>query len=304
MDQLTPGFLAGQLFDGLSVASILLLAALGLALSFGLMRVINMAHGELIMTGGFLMYIAQQLVPDAPIAVGLPLAFVGSALLGAVLEVSLIRWLYGRPLDTLLATWGVALILQQAARQLFEPTGVEVTAPAWLADSITIESGPFAGLAFAHVRLFIIALAIVVLVGMGLLFNKTKAGLHIRAVNQNRPMSSALGIDTRRVDLLVFALGSGVAGLAGAALALIAPVTSTVGQSYIVDAFLVVILGGMGTLRGTALAALLIGLLSAVGETFTSISFAKVLLLLFVVFFLQLRPKGLVATRSRALEEA
>jgi urea transport system permease protein len=294
----------GQLFDGLSVASILLLAALGLALSFGLMRVINMAHGEFLMAGGFLVYVAHVLVPSASIALGLPIAFAGSAILGAVLERLLIRRLYGRPLDTLLATWGVSLVLQQAARNLFDPTGVEVTAPDWLSGSFSFDDGPLAGLALAHVRLFIIGLAVVVLCGMALLLGRTRAGLHIRAVNQNRAMSSALGVDTRRVDLLVFALGSGIAGLAGGALALIAPVTSTVGQSYIVDAFLVVILGGMGALRGTAIAALLIGVLSALGETFTSISFAKVLVLLFVVAFLQFRPKGLVVTRSRALEEA
>lgn len=294
----------GQLFDGLSVASILLLAALGLALSFGLMRIINMAHGELIMTGGYLMYVAQQHLADHSVALGLLLAFAGSAALGAVLELSLIRWLYGRPLDTLLATWGVSLMLQQAARDLFDPTGVEVTAPAWLSGSLAFDTGPLAGLALAHVRLFIIALAIAVLCGMVLVFGRTRAGLHIRAVNQNRTMASALGVHSRRVDLLVFALGSGIAGLAGGALALIAPVTSTVGQSYVVDAFLVVILGGMGTLRGTAIAALLIGTLSAVAETFTSISTAKVALLLFVIGFLQLRPRGLIVVRSRALEEA
>jgi urea transport system permease protein len=294
----------GQLFDGLSVASILLLAALGLALSFGLMRIINMAHGELIMTGGYLMYVAQQHLPGQSVGLGLLLAFAGSAVLGAVLELSLIRWLYGRPLDTLLATWGVSLMLQQAARDLFDPTGVEVTAPAWLSGSLTFDSGPLSGLGLAHVRLFIIALAIAVLCGIALLFARTRAGLHIRAVNQNRAMASALGVHSRRVDLLVFALGSGIAGLAGGALALIAPVTSTVGQSYIVDAFLVVILGGMGTLRGTAIAALLIGTLSALAETFTSISTAKVALLLFVVAFLQFRTRGLIVTRSRALEEA
>src|SRR6185295_7957948 len=246
----------GQLFDGLSVASILLLAALGLALSFGLMRIINMAHGELIMTGGYLMYVAQRLAPDHSLALGLPLAFAGAALLGAVLEVSLIRWLYGRPLDTLLATWGVSLMLQQAARDLFDPTGVEVTAPAWLSGSLAFDTGPLAGLALAHVRLFIIALAIAVLCGMALVFGRTRAGLHIRAVNQNRAMASALGVHSRRVDLLVFALGTGIA-------------------------------------------ALLIGTLSAVAETFTSISAAKVALLLFVIAFLQLRPRGLIVARSR-----
>src|SRR6185295_16283934 len=164
----------GQLFDGLSVASILLLAALGLALSFGLMRVINMAHGELVMVGGYMVFVAHDHVPDASIALGLPLAFIGSALLGAVLEAVLIRRLYGRPLDTLLATWGVSLVLQQAARQKYGPTGVEVTAPEWLSGSFTFDAGPLAGLAVAHVRLFIIALAIAVLGGMVILFSKTR----------------------------------------------------------------------------------------------------------------------------------
>jgi len=294
----------GQLFNGLSVASILLLAALGLALSFGLMRVINMAHGELLMVGGFLAYLTHQVVPGrAWILVALPVAFAGTALLGALLEVTLIRRLYGRPLDTLLATWGVSLILQQGARNLFGPTGVEVTAPAWLSGSLSVESGRLAGLALPHVRMFVIALAALVLGAMVLLLQRSRAGLYIRAVNQIRPMAAGLGVNTRRVDLIVFAIGSGVAGLAGAALALLSPVTPTAGQSYIVDAFLVVILGGMGSLAGTALSALLVGMLSAATETFTDVSLAKVLLLVFVVAFLQFRPKGLIVTRSRSLEE-
>jgi urea transport system permease protein len=255
------------------------------------------------MLGGFLAYIANRAAPGAPLALALPLAFVGSALLGAVLEAVLIRRLYGRPLDTLLATWGVSLILQQAARSLFGPTGVEVTAPAWLAGAFSVQSGLLAGLALPFVRIFVIILAGLALGGLLLLFRYTRAGLYMRAVNQHRAMAGALGVNTRRVDMTVFALGSGIAGLAGAALALIGPVTPTVGQSYVVDAFLVVILGGMGAVGGTALAALLLGLLSAIGETFTSVSFAKVLLLLFVVAFLQFRPKGLWATRTRALEE-
>src|SRR5215471_6374741 len=177
-----------QLFTGLSTASILLLAALGLSLSFGLMRVINMAHGELLMMGGFLAYIAHQILPSAPLLLSLPLAFVGTALFGALMEVVLVRRLYGRPLDTLLATWGVSLILQQAARNIFGPTGVDVVAPPWLASSVTVDSGALAGLGLPSVRIFVIVLAILVLVAMGLLFNKTRAGLYIRAVNQNRPM--------------------------------------------------------------------------------------------------------------------
>ena len=241
--------LAGQLFNGISVASILLLAALGLALSFGLMRVINMAHGEMLMLGGYLTYVSMTLFGKGiGLIVGLIVAFVGTALFGAFLEVTLIRRLYGRPLDTLLATWGVSLVLQQAARSIFGPTGVEVTAPAWLGGTFAIGGSALMGLAIPAVRVFVIVLAALVLAGVGALLARTRVGLLVRAVHQDRGMADALGANTRRVDLFVFALGTGIAGLAGAALSLIAPVTPTVGQSYIVSAFLVVILGGLGSL--------------------------------------------------------
>jgi urea transport system permease protein len=295
----------GQFFNGVSVASVLLLAALGLALSFGLMRVINMAHGELLMAGGYFAYLAYRAAPGpAYLALALPVAFGGSFLLGAVLEIVLIRRFYGRPLDTLLATWGVGLVLQEAARRLFGPTGVEVTAPRWLGGASVVTAGPLEGMALPHVRMFVIGLAVVAVAGMGALLTRTRLGLYIRAGTQDREMAAAMGVNTRRVDLLVFALGSGIAGLAGAALALIAPVTPTVGQAYIVDAFLVVILGGLGSLAGTAVSAILLGLLSATAQTVTSVSLAKVLLLLVTVGFLQFRPTGLVAVRARALEEA
>ncbi len=294
----------GQSFNGLSVASILLLAALGLALSFGLMRVINMAHGELLMLGGYLAYLAYQIVPGpAFLLLGLPLAFLGAAALGAVLEVTIIRRLYGRPLDTLLATWGVGLVLQQAARNIFGATGVEVTAPSWLSGALVVQTGALQGLSISLVRLFIIALAALVLVGMVLLLYRTKLGLHIRAVNQNREMAAALGVNTRTIDMFVFALGAGLAGLAGAAFAMLLPVTPTVGQSYIVRAFMVVILGGVGSLLGTSLSAALVGSFTVVAETFMQVSFALVLLLAFVVAFLQFRPRGLVSMRSRTLDE-
>ncbi|WP_034334985.1 urea ABC transporter permease subunit UrtB [Deinococcus misasensis] len=294
----------GQLFNGVSVGSILLIAALGLALSFGLMRVINMAHGEFIMIGGYLAFLAHQILPSgASIWLALPLAFVGTFILGALLETTLIRRLYGRPLDTLLATWGLSLILQQAARQIFGPTGVEVTAPEWLSGAINF-SGALSGLTIPHVRIFVIVLALVVLGGLILLINKTKLGMLVRAVNQNREVASTLGVNTRLIDMTVFAIGAGLAGLGGAALALISPVTPTVGQSYIVDAFLVVILGGLGSLAGTTIASFVVGLFSASLQTFTSVSFAKVLLLVAVVAFLQWKPKGIVVMKSRALEEA
>lgn len=296
---------AGQAFNGLSVASIFLLTALGLALSFGLMDVINMAHGEMLMVGGYLTYLTCKFV-HGPYAFLLALlfSFLGAAVLGAVLEVTVIRWLYGRPLDTLLATWGVSLILQQAARSMFGAIGDEVVAPHWLNASITINRGFLAGLQLPYVRIFIIVLTAFVF-GLLLLFiARTRWGLFLRAVHQDREMAQALGVNTQWVDLLVFAVGTGVAGLAGAALALIAPVTPTVGQSYVVYAFLVVILGGLGSLLGTALAALLVGLFSAGAQMYTSVSLSDVLLLVLVVVFIQFRPKGIIYQRSRVMKEA
>ncbi|GAA5500899.1 high-affinity branched-chain amino acid transport system permease protein LivH [Deinococcus xinjiangensis] len=299
-----PVFLAGQLFTGLSVASILLLAALGLALSFGLMRVINMAHGELLMIGGYLTYVAAQHMGAGYLWLAFPLAFVGTALLGALLEATIIRKLYGRPLDTLLATFGVSLILQQAARQMFGSTGVPVTAPAWLSGAFTVHGGALDGLTFPHVRLFVIALSLIVLGAVWWLLNRSRFGMHVRAVNQNREMASALGVNTRWLDMLVFALGSGIAGVAGVGLALIAPVNPTVGASYIINAFLVVVVGGVGSVLGGAVAALLLGSVTALAEGLTSVSLAQAILLVLVVAFLQWKPKGLLPTQSRALEEA
>lgn len=294
----------GQLFNGISVASILLLAALGLALSFGLMRVINMAHGEMLMMGGYLTYISVSVFGKSTgYAVGLVVAFIGTALFGALLEITLIRRLYGRPLDTLLATWGVSLILQQAARSIFGPIGVSVTAPPWLSGALSLGGMGLTGLAIPAVRAFIIVLAALVLGGVGLIIARTRLGLLVRAVHSNRPIAEALGTNTRAVDLAVFALGTGIAGLAGSALSLISPVTPTVGQSYIVYAFLVVIVGGLGSLTGTLAAAVLIGVFSAGAQIFTSQSVSDVLLLICVIAFMQFRPRGIVSQSSRALEE-
>jgi urea transport system permease protein len=298
-------FFFEQVFNGLSIASILLLAALGLALSFGLMRVINMAHGEMLMVAGYLTYLSSLWLPGpAYLLLAFPLAFVGTALLGMVLETTVIRRLYKRPLDSLLATWGISLILQQAGRQIFGPTGVPVNAPSWLTGAIKISSGSFAGATIPHTRIFVIALSLLILAATYLLLTRGPFGRTVRAVNQNREIAASLGVNTKRVDLLVFGLGSGIAGLAGVALALLSPVNPTVGQSYIVNAFLVVILGGMGSVIGTALSALSLGFLTALSEGMTSVSLAKVIVLLFVIAFLQFRPKGFIVTRSRALEEA
>lgn len=288
----------GQGFNGLSVASLYLLAALGLALSFGLMRVINMAHGELLMLGGYIAYLVMKTVPGtAGLLLALPAAFVGSALVGALLEATLIRRLAARPLDTLLATWGVSLILQQLARNIFGPIGVEVRAPDWMNTAITL--GP---LSLATTRVLILALAVAVLVGLGLLLTRTRIGLLVRAVNQDRMMAAATGVDVRRVDLVIFALGAGVAGLAGVALGLLGPVTPTVGQSYIVPAFLVVVMGGLGSVTGSTVAALILGLFSALVQIFVDVSVAQVLVLLLVIAFIQFRPQGVLAPRSRALD--
>ncbi|WP_172331031.1 urea ABC transporter permease subunit UrtB [Mangrovicoccus sp. HB161399] len=289
---------AGQVFNGFSLASLFVLAALGLALSFGLMRVINMAHGEMLMLGGYLAYLTYLIVPGpAAILVAMPVAFLGAAVVGGLMEVTVIRRLSSRPLDTLLATWGVSLILQQAARSVFGPIGVGVTAPDWLNTGFALGS-----LYFPSTRIFILAVAVAVLAGLGLLIARTRLGLLVRAVNQDRMMAAASGINTRRVDLAVFCLGTGIAGLAGVVLSLLGPVTPSVGQSYIVPAFLVVVMGGLGSMVGTTAAAIILGLVSALSQIFLDVSMSQVLMLLFVIIFLQFRPQGVVATRSRALE--
>lgn len=287
-----------QLFNGLSVASLYLLAAVGLALSFGLMRVINMAHGEMLMLGGYLAWLTLLVVPGAlGIVVALPVAFAGTAALGALVHGGLIRRLADRPLDTLLATWGLSLVLQQAARDLFGPIGVEVRAPEWLSGSIML-----GGVTLPLTRLLIILMTGAVLGGIALMLSRTRIGLDIRAVNQDRMMASATGINVRAVELTVFAVGSGVAGLAGVLLALLGPVTPNAGQVYIIPAFLVVVMGGLGSLTGTSVAALILGLFSALAQIFFDVSAAQMLMLVLVVLFLQFRPQGVVAVRSRALD--
>lgn len=291
-------FLTGQVFNGFSVASLYILAALGLALSFGLMRVINMAHGEILMVGGYLAYLTILWVPGPlGILAGMLVAFLGAGILGGLLEVSLVSKLTSRPLDTLLATWGVSLILQQAVRDLFGATGVSVAAPAWLDGAISIGS-----LQLPYARLFILLVAIAVLLGLAALLRFSRIGLLVRAVNQDRPTAAAMGVNVRQVDAFIFALGAAVAGLGGVVLALLGPVTPNVGQSYIVTAFLVVILGGLGSIVGTTIAALMIGMITALSQIFVDVSFAQVLTLLFVVIFLQFRPQGVIAIRSRALD--
>ena len=294
------------LFNGLSLSSIILLASLGLAITFGLMRVINMAHGEFVMIGAYMTYVTQQLFSAfLPISMrdwyyiaALPLAFAATFLLGAVLEKLVISRLYGREIDSLLATWGISLILQQAARSIFGAQGVNVNAPKFLSGGLTV-----AGCTFSYNRLFILGLVLVCLGGVGLLMYRTAFGRQVRAVMQNRPMAQCMGINSRRVDSLTFSLGSGLAGLAGCSLALLGSIDATVGQNYIVNSFMAVVLGGVGRLLGTVVGSTAIGGASIFAENYTSATIAKAIVLLLVIVFLQKRPQGLFTIRSRSLDD-
>ena len=292
-----------QLFNGLSLSSILLLIALGLALSFGLMNVINLAHGEFIMLGAYTVYALQQaamaLTGDVSSSVtfimAIPLSFVVAGAVGMLVEASLIRFLYQRPLDTLLATVGVGIFLQQLARSIFGAPNVQVVAPWWLTGGLELTDG----LVLPIKRLFIIALVLVCIAGLYWYMYRSSEGRRTRAVMQNREMAASLGVSTRRVDNLTFALGSGLAGLAGCGLTLIGPIGPSLGTFYIVDAFIVVILGGLGQIPGTILAALMIGILNTVFEFGTTAVVGKVLVFAMVILFLQWRPNGLVRVRGR-----
>lgn len=286
-----------QLFTGISVGAVLLLIALGLTFTFGQMNVINMAHGEFIMAGAYTTYMLGGVMgASMALFVSLPVAFVVAGLMGVLLEVVLIRRLYGRPLDTLLVTWGVALMLQQLARDLFGAPNVQVVAPSWLGGGIDLF-----GTTFPTSRLFIIGLVAVCLAGIWVFLNRLPAGRRMRAVMGNRQLASCSGIPTDHVDRSTFFLGSGLAGIAGVALTLLGSIGPTLGTNYVVDAFLVVVVGGLGQLRGAVIAAFALGVLNAFVEYWTQASLAKVVVFVTIVFFLQLRPQGLVVMRSRSL---
>jgi urea transport system permease protein len=293
------------LFSGLSLGSILLLAALGLAITYGLMGIINMAHGEFLMIGAYTTYLTQavfrQHMPaafDWYVVAALPAAFAVTALIGMALERSVLRWLYGRPLETLLTTWGVSLLLIQSCRTLFGAQNVEVENPAWL-------SGGFA-LAGGHVvpfnRVAIVVFSLVVLAAVWLVINRTRTGLFVRGVTQNRAMASCTGVPTNRVDMLTFGLGSGVAGLGGVALSQIGNVGPDLGQTYIVDSFMVVVLGGVGQLAGTVIAAFGLGSIAKFLEPLSGAVLAKIMVLVFIILFIQKRPQGLFALKGRSAE--
>nr|WP_236693263.1 urea ABC transporter permease subunit UrtB [Pseudomonas sp. C5pp] len=303
--KLLAGELLGQAFSGLSLGSILLLAALGLAITFGLLGVINMAHGEMLMLGAYSTYMVQVLLQRyAPGAIefypliALPVAFAISAGVGMALERTVIRHLYGRPLETLLATWGISLILIQAIRLLFGAQNVEVSNPAWLSGGIQL----LPNLVLPYNRLVIIGFALAVVLLTWLLLNRTRLGLNVRAVTQNRNMAACCGVSTGRVDMLAFGLGSGIAGLGGVALSQVGNVGPDLGQSYIIDSFLVVVLGGVGQLAGSLWAAFGLGIANKLLEPQIGAVLGKILILALIILFIQKRPQGLFALKGRVID--
>lgn len=294
------------LLNGLSLSSIILLASLGLAITFGLMRVINMAHGEFMMIGAYTSYVVQNLLQtwlgnsgaDVGYFLSIIIAFAVTFLIGSLLETLVVSRLYGREIDSLLATWGISLILQQAARTIFGTQGVLVTTPKVLSGSIRIGKA-----SLSMTRLFIIALVACCLLLVWFLMYRTNFGRQMRAVMQNRSMAQCMGINSRKIDNLTFSIGSGLAGIAGCSIALLGSIDSTVGQNYIVNTFMAVVLGGVGKLLGTVLGSSIIGFSSIGFETMTSSSIAKAIVLLIIIIFLQKKPQGLFTVRSRALDE-
>jgi urea transport system permease protein len=295
---------AAAVFSGISLGSILLLVALGLAITYGLMGVINMAHGELMMIGAYATYVVQGLFQkylpgafDWYLLAAVPVSFAASALMGAILERGVIRFLYGRPLETLLATWGISLMLMQLVRTVFGAQNVGVENPSWMSGGLVMGN-----LQLPLNRIVIIGFAFAVLFGMALLISRTRLGLFVRGVTQNRPIASCMGVNTARVDTYAFALGSGIAGLAGCALSQVGNVGPDLGQAYIVDAFMVVVLGGVGQLAGTVYAALGLGILNKFIEGWAGAVLAKIAVLVLIVVFIQKRPQGLFAVKGRSAE--
>jgi urea transport system permease protein len=303
--RLTRTEFAGNLFYGISLGSVLLLAALGLAITFGLMGVINMAHGELLMLGAYATYSCQLLFrkflpahADWYLVAAVPAGFALAAAVGMLLERTVIRWLYGRPLETLLATWGISLVLMQAVRSLFGAQNVEVANPSWMSGGVTV----LGSLVLSYNRLVIIAFAVFVVAGVWLILNKTRLGLFLRAVTQNRRMADCVGVATGRIDMLTFGLGSGIAGLGGVALSQLGNVGPDLGQGFIVDSFMVVVLGGVGQLAGTVIAALGLGEANKFLEPVAGAVLAKIAILVFIIMFIQKRPQGLFALKGRSAE--
>lgn len=296
---------AASIFSGVSLGSILLLAALGLAITYGVMGVINMAHGELLMVGAYATFLMQGVfrkyfpgAEDFYVVAAIPVAFFAAAIVGVILERTVIRFLYGRPLETLLATWGISLMLIQAARVFFGAQNVEVSNPSWMSGGVEI----MAGIMLPWNRIVIIGFSLFVLALVWVLMQKTRLGMFVRAVTQNRPMAGCVGVPTSRIDTLAFALGAGIAGLGGVALSQIANVGPDMGQGYIVDSFMVVVLGGVGQLAGAVWAALGLGIFTKLLEGWLGAVIAKILVLVFIIIFIQKRPQGLFALKGRFVD--
>lgn len=288
-------------FFGLSLGSVLVLSAIGLAITFGVMGVINMAHGELMMIGAYTTYVIQLMMPnniDASLFVAIPAAFIVAGLFGIAIERGVIRFLYGRPLETLLATFGISLILQQLVRSIFSPLNRSVETPSWMSGSLEINSV----LSLTYNRLYIVIFALLVFAVLLLIMKKTSLGLQVRAVAQNRPMAKAMGIKTEWVDALTFGLGSGIAGVAGVALSQLTNVGPNLGQTYIIDSFMVVVFGGVGNLWGTLVAGLSLGVANKILEPWSGAVLAKILVLVFIILFIQKKPRGLFPQKGRSAE--
>ncbi len=295
------GFLENLVF-GLSLGSVLLLIAVGLAITFGVMGVINMAHGELMMLGAYTTFVVQQMLPNhitASIFISIPLAFLVAGAFGVAIERFVIRYLYGRPLETLLATFGISLILQQLVRSVFGPTNQAVQTPAFMSGSLEINSI----FAITYNRLYIFIFAIVVLLLLMLILKKTRLGLQVRAVSQNRTMAKAMGVKSEWVDAMTFGLGSGIAGVAGVALSQLTNVGPNLGQAYIIDSFMVVVFGGVGNLLGTFVGAMSLGVFNKFLEPWSGAVLAKILVLVFIILFIQKRPRGLFPKKGRGVED-
>lgn len=295
---------AQNVWYGLSLGSVLLLAAIGLAITFGVMGVINMAHGEMVMLGAYTTFVVQEIIRtsapelfDMSLAIALPLAFLFAGGVGVVIERTIIRWLYGRPLETLLATWGLSLIIQQAIRTIFGANNREVGNPSWMSGSFELGQ-----LSITYGRLWIVVFALVVFAVLMLAMRFTPFGLQMRAVTQNRRMASVMGIRTPWVDAMTFGLGSGIAGIAGVALSQIDNVSPNLGQSYIIDSFMVVVFGGVGNLWGTLVGAFTLGVVNKFLEPYAGAVLGKIFVLVFIILFIQKRPRGLFALKGRAVE--
>lgn len=295
---------AQNIWYGLSLGSVLLLAAIGLAITFGVMGVINMAHGEMVMIGAYVTFMVQEAIRTsfpglfgASLFIALPLAFLVTGLIGMAIERGIIRFLYGRPLETLLATWGLSLMLQQAVRSIFGPTNREVGNPDWMSGAFQLGE-----MTITYNRLWIVVFAMLVFAGLMLVLKKTPFGLYTRAVTQNRRMAASMGIRTPWIDALTFGLGSGIAGIAGVALSQIDNVSPNLGQGYIIDSFMVVVFGGVGNLWGTLVGALTLGVVNKFLEPYAGAVLGKILVLVFIILFIQKRPRGLFALKGRAVD--